>query len=621
MRPLFLSCLIGATLAGFAPPTGAAGIREGYPGPDAVSAELRKLAGSLPGGSLIDYGTSAGGKKLQVLRVARGSGDPETKPALLVAAGADPERLASAEIALSIARTLGAKPASGADPLERAVLYVIADMNPDARAALLSGDRRGVNRRAVDEDHDGATDEDGPDDLDGDGHALWMRVYRSGGLFRPDTSDARANVKAAPEKGEFGVFDLLPEGRDDDRDGEVNEDGPGGVYLNANFPHGYEPYRPTSGPHQISEPESKAFADFVLAHPHIAAAIVFAGDDVLIEAPKGVKPEPTRGGFFGFQFPPGTPENIRTLLRDRSAVKGILDNDAPYYARAAERYKEQVGLVKEDPAPKTAGTIGDWLRHHQGMFALVTPGWTFPDSAGTPKKEGAKAGDDADGGAGSKPDGGAAGDDALKPDGGAPNDDAPKPGAGGKDMKKKKPETSREVRMLRYLADTGRDGFAPWKAVTHPTFPGRKVETGGLDPLAFLVPPRGDLDSLGIRHARFAAEVLSWLPGITLDTPVVDRLDGGAYRIRTEVTNTEYLPTALDQGVRTRKARPVRVDVTLPKGAVILTGRPVSLLYQIEGGGARRALEWTIQAAAGSRVTITAAAPRTGTTTQEVTLP
>jgi len=590
MRGLLMSCLLFAAAA--APPGDAcaAGVRDGYPGPDAVSRDLKQLAGSLPGGSVISFGTSRGGRPLEALQVSRGAGDPAAKPGLLVVAGAEPERLASAEIALAIARTLGAKPATGADPLESFVLYVIPDLNPDARAALLSGGGSGVNLRPEDDDHDGAVDEDGPDDLNGDGRAWWMRVYRSGGGWRADTADVRANVKADPGKGEFGAFDLFREGKDDDSDGDVNEDGTGGVNLNANFPHGYEMFKPHTGPYQMSESESKGFAEFVIAHPNIGAAIVFASDDMLSEAPKGTKSEPSRG-FSWFRFPEGIPENIQALLRDRSPVKGVLENDAPYYARASERYKALVGVGKEDPAPETSGTIGDWLRYQQGMFALVTPGWAFPDSAGAPPKpEGAK--DESDG------------------------DGPKKPG-----MKGKKTESSREARMLRFLTATGRDGFAPWARVTHPAFPGLDVEVGGLDPVAFQVPPRGDLDSLEAHHAAFAAEVLGWLPKIALEKPVIDRLAGGAYRIRCAMTNSGYLPTALDQGVRTRKARPVRVDLKLPNGASILTGRPMELVYQLEGGGARHALEWTVQAPAGSKMTIEAASPRAGAVRQEVTLP
>ena len=67
-----------------------------------------------------------------------------------------------------------------------------------------------------------------------------------------------------------------PEGRDDDGDGRYNEDGPGGVDLNRNFPVGWKgPMQdPVSGRWPLSEPAAKALAD--LAMSRRTAAAVFA---------------------------------------------------------------------------------------------------------------------------------------------------------------------------------------------------------------------------------------------------------------------------------------------------------------------------------------------------------
>jgi len=74
------------------------------------------------------------------------------------------------------------------------------------------------------------------------------------------------------EKGEF--TNLRDEGIDNDGDGQVNEDGPGGYDPNRNWAWDWEPtyvqYGASEYPFSIYE--NRVVADFVLAHPNIAGA-------------------------------------------------------------------------------------------------------------------------------------------------------------------------------------------------------------------------------------------------------------------------------------------------------------------------------------------------------------
>ncbi|MDZ4805964.1 MAG: M14 family zinc carboxypeptidase, partial [Candidatus Eisenbacteria bacterium] len=269
--------LLGAVLA---PPSLAAGLLDGYAEPGSVAAELRTLAGRLPGGTIVEYGHSPDGRPLLALQVSRGSGDPNMRPALLIIGGVEPERLATVELALAIAGRAGAVPDSGSDPLATSVLYVIADPAPDGRARVLAGGGGWIGA-PVDDDADGRLDEDGPEDLDGDGLVRWMRVWRNGGAYRPDTADVRASIKADAAAGQPGQFDLVREGKDNDSDDRIGEDDPGGVRLDANFPHGWVLFGPGAGLFPMSQPESKALADFVLARPNIAMALVLGREEIL----------------------------------------------------------------------------------------------------------------------------------------------------------------------------------------------------------------------------------------------------------------------------------------------------------------------------------------------------
>jgi hypothetical protein len=45
-------------------------------------------------------------------------------------------------------------------------------------------------------------------------------------------------------KGEKGTHRILTEGTDNDKDGEFNEDGEGGIHFNKNLTYGYQYFSP-----------------------------------------------------------------------------------------------------------------------------------------------------------------------------------------------------------------------------------------------------------------------------------------------------------------------------------------------------------------------------------------
>ncbi len=161
--------------------------------------------------------------------------------------------------------------------LSRCAFYVLPTMNPDGRehwfhAANTSSSSR-TGKGVTDNDRDGFADEDGPDDLDGDGSITQMRMrVATGGTHIIDPDDARLmkRVKAGKE----GTHILMgQEGIDNDGDGAVNEDGPGGYDMNRNWPCDWQPdwLQFGAGPYPFCFPETRCVADFLMAHPNIAA--------------------------------------------------------------------------------------------------------------------------------------------------------------------------------------------------------------------------------------------------------------------------------------------------------------------------------------------------------------
>jgi hypothetical protein len=199
---------------------------------------------------------------------------------MLVVAGIEGNDLAGTFSVVTWAKTLAGRYEND-DTIRKLLdtkrIYIFPRLNADAADALFAKPQieRIVSTLPVDEDHDGFSDEDGPDDLNGDGLITWMRVEDPEGEYILDPGDSRLMLKADRAKGEVGTWRYLKEGRDNDHDEAWNEDALGGVNFNRNFPHSYKFFAPDAGVNQVSEVETRALADFVIAHPNIAIAFTF----------------------------------------------------------------------------------------------------------------------------------------------------------------------------------------------------------------------------------------------------------------------------------------------------------------------------------------------------------
>lgn len=158
---------------------------------------------------------------------------------------------------------------------ERAFYFVPME-NPDGRdywfheASTPHSLRGGI--RPTDDDHDGQYDEDPPDDLDGDGHLTAMWKEDPLGRFKRDPDDDRFFIRVDRDDPPGGWTYLGQEGIDNDGDGEINEDGPGGYDPNRNWPSDWQPNHVQygAGDYPFSLPETRAIGEFIFAHPNIA---------------------------------------------------------------------------------------------------------------------------------------------------------------------------------------------------------------------------------------------------------------------------------------------------------------------------------------------------------------
>ncbi|MFQ5844798.1 MAG: M14 family metallopeptidase, partial [Planctomycetota bacterium] len=230
---------------------------------------------------LQSLGRSYGGREMWLLTVANlDAGGVDQRPAFWIDGGIHANEVQGVEVVLYTAWFL--LESDGRNEfvsrlLRERTFYLLPMLSPDSRDAHMhephtTHSPRG-GQRPVDDDRDGRVDEDGPDDLDGDGHITRMRVQDPNGRFKthPDYPELLVPV----EEGEPGQYTLLgPEGVDNDGDGRVNEDGEGYYDPNRDWAWQWQPRSVQRGAYRypFSILENRMAADFILAHPNIAGA-------------------------------------------------------------------------------------------------------------------------------------------------------------------------------------------------------------------------------------------------------------------------------------------------------------------------------------------------------------
>jgi len=595
--------LLAAFIPGFLMLVPALQAQDTYPyhDDDALSSAVREMEnrhGNLV--QVLDVASTPGGAVVRAVRLGAGEG-VESRPALLVVAGAYGPHLIGTEVALHVAQSLASGYGSDSTVtglLDRTTIYLVLAANPDAAAAFFERPQRERTRNAepYDDDRDAEVDEDGPEDLDGNGLITMMRVVDPAGEWFPDPENPELMRKADPVKGEIGSYRVYVEGVDNDGDEKWNEDPPGGVDVNRNLPYGYEFFSEGAGLYPVATPEARGIAQFYLDHPNIAAVYVLGPQDNLLEA---WKHERERGA-------PGAGEAETGRRRSRPPLTSVLEADEPYFAEVARRFREITGL---ESGPVSAPSSGDVLAsayYDMGRWSFGSRAWWIPADEG--------AGEETPEAAATP----GAEDDAVEGAGEEAAIDGPQRSRTGKADKEKDPlETER--RELRWLRENVPGSFVEWSEVSHPDFPDRTVEVGGFAPFARLNPPASELDSVKVRQERFIVALAGLLPSVTLQNVAVESLSNGVYRIKARVVNDGFLPTLSELGELVRWPRRVRVEV-VTEGQEIASGQAVQLLGALPGSGSGEDVEWVLVGRAGSRITIRASSPVAGESSQTVTL-
>ena len=233
---------------------------------------------------LEEVGRSEEGRAIMALTINNPkTGEPFSKPGVYVDGNIHGNEIQAGEVCLYLANRLltnYGKIAEITDVVDRNVFYIIPVVNVDGRAHFFAdantpSSNRGL-RIPIDDDRDGLYDEDGPDDIDGDGSITNMRIRDTLGRLRSDPTDPRLMIAVKPgEKGEWTR--LGQEGIDNDGDGLVNEDGEGYVDGNRNWAFNWNPnyVQRGAGNYPFEGTGIKAIAEWMLARPNIILVFAF----------------------------------------------------------------------------------------------------------------------------------------------------------------------------------------------------------------------------------------------------------------------------------------------------------------------------------------------------------
>ena len=551
------------------------------------------------------------GRDVWIVGIGQGGKDAPAKPSILVVANLEADHVIGSQVALGLIEKL-----VGGDPkgLEGQTVYVVPRLNPDGAERLLKGavrtDLRG-NLTGIDRDRDGRQNEDGPNDLDGDGLALAMRFKDSKATLIPDAKDARIVRKADPTKGEKPVYSEGTEGIDDDGDGSIDEDPVGGVNLNRNWPHGWTEYNPETGAYPTSEPEVNGLIRFAYAHPEIVAIWSFGLNDNVKGTPK--------------TLPADAPHLLEITKAFTTAT--VPKADAPKEDAPKEDAARKAEAPKDEPKPESA--------KEEATKKADVPAQAPPADA--PKAKAQGKGQGRLGGA--RGGGGAAA---------APAQSAPAPGLDGttdgalsewayqqfgvvgiSSRLWARPEAAPGTPPLAGEGDArwldwndkvmGGSAFVPFHPVDHPTL--GKVEVGGWKPGVRLNPPIEQVGAIVESHFAFLKDLAGRLPGLSIKEAKAEAKGGGIYEVKATVENTGTLPTALAQGVVTRKALPVLVKLDLGE-AKLLSGQALNRINALAGLGASQEYRWLVLVPSGKKtLAIEATCPKAGSARREIALP
>ncbi|HCC70005.1 MAG TPA: hypothetical protein DEQ09_02480 [Bacteroidales bacterium] len=629
--------------------------QDNYSSPAEVNKQIMQIKQKAGGNVLIHNLTSSpGGFDLLMMEIGVETGSENVNnPAIMVVGNMDGNRPVATEAALNLAERV----ISDNSHYNNLTWFILPMGNPDAYSRYFDEvvyvDSR--NFLPHNDDLDDQTDEDGFNDLDGNGIITKMRLKSPDGIWVPVSPDPRLMRKAEYKDGEKGIYKIYDEGIDDDGDGKYNEDGNGGTNINTNFPHLFEFFKPSSGLYAGSTPEVFELLRFAFDHPEIAMTFSFGNTNFLLVPPKGGRkgsvdmekisiPEEI-AKMIGFDhtrtytmkeimdkvqpmLPPGmeVEEGMIASFLGLGAIVNPMQEDLVFYNSISKEYKkyleDKTGKAERlDPSPATDGSFELWSYYHLAVPVFSMDIWGIPKKKEEKKESSGITIEKIE--EMSSEEFIALGEEKINlflQESGAPKEFNaervigmvkggqvnPKQMAGMmKQMPKpqgdKKKGDPREQSLIAF-SDNVLDGkgFVDWKPYKHPTL--GEVEIGGFVPYSDLNPPAEMVDSLLDIHIPWVFELVKKMPQLAINFVEVSNKGADVYFIKLWVENKGFLPFCTQMGKRNKM--PVPAIITIEgKDIEFLSGKQRTAINELDGQKAVKHT-WLLRARKGESIKI-----------------
>lgn len=294
----------------------------------------------------------------------RRHGQHDLKPALYVDCNIHAGEVTTSALALYTIGTLAQNYAR--DPVSRAILesfaiYIIPRIAVDGSEVYLKTPH--IIRSSKRTLHDAVPDHGiVPCDINADGEVTLMRVPHLHGEWKVSPKDPRVMIRRLPGELVGHFYRVYPEGRIERESPiepvKVRKHPQWPLDFNRQFPCNWSPKHKGAGPYPLSEPETRAQAEFIMAHPNIACMLAFHTAEGVI-----LKPAPD----------PGTPGFHEDDLHILNVLAGF-----------GSKYTGYPALPTADWAQghQSHGTFPDWAYTHMGAIAFLVEMWDIAAAAG-----------------------------------------------------------------------------------------------------------------------------------------------------------------------------------------------------------------------------------------------
>ncbi|MCX6029180.1 MAG: M14 family metallopeptidase [Chloroflexi bacterium] len=540
-----------------------------------LTERLAWLAGQHPGIMQVTaLGKTYEGREIPLIVLTNTATGPDTeKPAFWLDANIHATELTASMAALYFVKKLAE--GYGSDPkitriLDEQVVYVVPRLNPDGAELALADKpkyiRSGTRPYPLEDKQDGLH----PEDIDGDGRILQMRIPDPTGDWKVSDRDPRLMVKRGPDEEGGAYYRLFPEGLIENYDGHMITVAPAlqGLDFNRNFPGAWRPEgeQRGAGDYPGSEPEIHAVIEFMAKHSNVYAAMTFHTYSRAILRPFGTKSDDEMDVNDKWVF-------------EAIGERGTAITNYP----CVSVYHH----FRYHPKEVITGVFDDWLFEHKGVFAVTVELWDLATAAGVEEKSKEKK---------------------------------------FMDWFRKHPVED-DYKIVEYADKVAPGGLVPWYAFDHSQL--GKVELGGWNTLyTWRNPPHALLEAEIAPQADFALAFAALAPRIAWREVTLTPLGEARYHLLAVVENRGFLPTnGSQQALKMKAARPVRLELELPAGASLVSGKPKQEIGHLEGRSNklevgyyeasptdnRGKAEWLIHAPAGGALALRAIAERGGT--------